>query len=123
MVSNTDRSVQAIVLRTMQKTKASLIKSMQRFTLIIYRTSSIGARRSRYWASGFLRIGVVINGLSPLSLTYCTLLVACLIYSRALGYAIIVALPDDVSVGREGKKALDCLAGILLLALDVIKQI
>ena len=97
-------------MRTMQKTKASLIKSMQRFTLINNRTCSTDARRSRYRAPGFIRIRVVINGLSPLTLTHCTFLVACLINSRALRYAIIVALPDDVGVGREGEKALDCLA-------------
>ena len=48
---------------------------------------------------------------------------ACLINSRALGYAIVVALPDDVGVGREGEKALDCLAGASLLAIELMEAI
>ena len=48
---------------------------------------------------------------------------ACLINSRALGYAIVVALPDDIGVGREGEEALDCLAGTSLSAIELMEAI
>lgn len=63
------------------------------------------------WSFGFLGCWVLGCGLASLAggVVGGSLFLPSVVDGRSLGYAVIVALPDDVGVGREGEDALDCL--------------
>jgi hypothetical protein len=79
----------------------------QKMHVVVHRQSH------RYLASSHFR--VIVDGLSSLFAERIgCLLLASLVYSRALSDAIIVALPHHIGVSREAKKTLDCLPAVSL---------